>query len=144
MKDSCKWINIFLGLSIPVNRRMYAGKDPSQLSQLGPSCTAYHNHLSFFSSSIFLYLPKQSHEMPNWTAIFNSMREIAQKCQKIFPWGLNYNIFECLNFPLRESRNLILCGCSSKSLAIRKSWRLPPHFHQTLYLLTQAFKLLHI
>ena len=29
-------------------------------------------------------------------------------------------------------------------MAIRKSWRLPPHFHQTLYLLTQAFKLLHI
>ena len=29
-------------------------------------------------------------------------------------------------------------------MAIRKSWRLPPHFHQTLYLLTQAVKLLHI
>ena len=73
-------INIFLGLSIPVNRRMYAGKDPSQLSQLGPSCTAYHNHLSIFFS-ILLYVLKHSHEMLNWTAIFDSMREIAQKYQ---------------------------------------------------------------
>ena len=48
-------INIFLSLSITVNRRMYAGKDPSQLSQLAPSCTAYHNHLSMFQL-FFMYL----------------------------------------------------------------------------------------
>ena len=65
--------------------------------------------------------------MQNWTAIFNSMREIAQKCQKIFPWGLNYDIFECLNF---------LCASPeiwSYADAHHKVWRLGKvgGFHHT-------------